>query len=144
MQTEKLMTIGEQEFKIVKFHAMDQFRLARKLAGLFGALVKSGDVNNGLAQAGLFLDRLAEMSDKEADDLFLTLFKNTYIKEPKGLGYSPLVNGGHLMYENLDLAVFAYLGWEVIVLNLQNFTQQISQWAAQRGGQVPTLKALNS
>lgn len=130
MASEKFITLEGSEFKLVKFNAMEQFRLARRLAGLFGAIAKSGgkNITSGAEQAGMFLDRLSEMSDEEADALFLMLFKNTYIKEPKGLGWSPLVNGGQLMYDNLDLAVFAYLGWEVVVLNLQNFTQQISQW----------------
>lgn len=120
----KLLTIGDKEFKINKFNAMEQFHVARRLAGLFSTSLQSG--KSRYEQLSAFLDKIGEMRDEDAEALFIRLLSNTYIKEPNGLGYSPLVASGKLMRDDMDLTEYVLLGWEVLVLNLSNFTQQIT------------------
>lgn len=126
----KILSMGGHTFKMVRFSAMEQFHIARKLAGLFSGVL-TGAQGGGEMQLGGFLDRIAAMSEQESSALFCRLLSQTYIEDPNAPGgYGGLVKGGMLMRDDLDLACYVRLAWEAVSFNLGNFTQEITAIAS--------------
>lgn len=126
MAAELTKTINGQEFKIVKLNALGQFNLARKLISLMTPSAGQKSTN----EFALLFEALSNMTDKEANQLFCDLFRSVSVKEEKGRGWSPLVSGSSLMYDNLDLSDYIDLAEAVIELNLANFFEHLTEFLA--------------
>lgn len=126
MAAELTKTINGQEFKIVKLNALGQFNLARKLISLMTPSAGQKSTN----EFALLFGALSNMTDKEANQLFCDLFRSVSVKEEKGRGWSPLVSGSSLMYDNLDLSDYIDLAEAVIELNLANFFEHLTEFLA--------------
>lgn len=126
MAAELTKTINGQEFKIVKLNALGQFNLARKLISLMTPSAGQSSTN----EFALLFGALSNMTDKEANQLFCDLFRSVSVKEEKGRGWSPLVSGSSLMYDNLDLSDYIDLAEAVIELNLANFFEHLTEFLA--------------
>ena len=68
------------------------------------------------------------MPDKQAEDILFLLLQGVYRKEPKGLGWSPVVSKNGLMYDDLDLFTLGILAVESIKINLNSFMQHMPQY----------------
>lgn len=126
MAAELTKTINGQEFKIVKLNALGQFNLARKLISLMAPSAGQSSTN----EFALLFGALSNMTDKEANQFFCDLFRSVSVKEEKGRGWSPLVSGSTLMYDNLDLSDYIDLAEVVIELNLANFFKHLTDTLA--------------
>lgn len=122
MDNIKVITIGEREYQLRKMNAIKQFHLARKLAGLFAGMV-GGNSSNDEERINEFLTGISNMEDSKAEELLFLTLQGVYVKVPKTGGWTPLVNGNTLMFEDLSILDLGKIGFEVIRFNLSNFTQ---------------------
>lgn len=125
MEDIKLITLNEIEYQIRKVNAIKQFHFARKLAGCFSGLINSKDKDE---QVNIFISNISSMPDKQAEDILFLLLQGVYRKEPKGLGWSPVIGKSGLMYDDLDLFTLGILAVESIKINLNSFMQHMPQY----------------
>lgn len=140
MDDVKIVTIDGVEYQIRKLNAFKQMHMARKLSGCFaGAAADKSDP----VQAAIL--GLSTMPDAQAEDVLLCLLQGVYRKEPKGLGWAPVVGKSGLMFEDLDLFALGELAVENIRLNLANFIKRLQSLKdLQKLMQMQTGKASNS
>lgn len=129
MEKIKIVKLDGNEYKLIKLPAMAQFHVARRLAGLLAPILQQNLTKYERLSA--FMDKIGELEDKDAEALISQLMAQTYIQEPNGTGWSLVMPGGKLMRDDLDLSIIIMLCWESVVLNLSNFTRQISNLTAQ-------------
>lgn len=122
MDNIKVITIGEREYQLRKINAIKQFHLARKLAGLFAGMVGNNS-NTDEERVNEFLAAISSMEDSKAEELLFLTLQGAYVKVPKTGGWTPLVNGNTLMFEDLNIVDLGKIAFEVIQFNLANFTQ---------------------
>jgi len=131
-----LFTINGQDYSCEKIDAMRQFHIVRRLAPVLAAAIPSGFTLARMKEMGdvpidavlpKLADALSKMSDDDANVVIIELLKPVRRKEAQGLGWSPLVQGGAIMYQDLKLPDMLQIAFHSARLNLQDFSSALPQ-----------------
>lgn len=108
-----IFSINGKKYEISKLNAMKQFHIARRLGSLFSS--------NGSESPNSFLKALSEMKDEQAESLVFGLLECVSREIEGGLGFSPVVSGGNIMFSDLSLSDLITLAAKSFEVNLSPF-----------------------
>jgi hypothetical protein len=131
-----IIEIGGTSYAIGRLSPKKAFHVARRLAPFLGAILphfqelvspgadgrKATPQEFAARSFDLFpqiADVIAKMSDTDADFILDTCLEA--VKMRQQTGWAPLIQGGVLMFENLDLKTMLQLTGEVVKVNMADF-----------------------
>ena len=117
------LEIAGKQYRVAKINAVEQFHIARQLAPVLGEIAPHAGAGEKGALDALpaIAKALAAMPRESADSVLFGLLAAVQRKEPQGLGWSAVVSGQAMMYQDIGLPEMMQLAWAALRENLGDF-----------------------
>lgn len=128
-----MFEIDGQTYRTCTISARAQFHIVRRLSPVLGKVAPmvqditamdsaGGDpVEIGMKALPAMADAIANLSDADADYILLGLLRAVSKKQPNGIGWSPIVVGDNIMFDDMTMPQMLQIAWQTFNHNMSGF-----------------------